>query len=99
MRTFRKCITEFVLDPVEEPTGFQSHLWRYPVRIDTAIEYLGVTPEEYELLFQGIWPRQCAAREDNTDVPQIQDGPQPWQFYGFASEEVGNASWQQIVIQ
>ena len=61
MRTFRKCITEFVLDPVNEPTGFQSYLWRYPVRIDTAIEYLGITPDEYELLFQGTPPVPCAA--------------------------------------
>ena len=36
--TFRRCITEFVLDPSKEPAGFQDHLWRYPVRIDTAID-------------------------------------------------------------
>ena len=60
MRTFRKCITEFVLDPVNEPTGFQTHLWRYPVRIDTAIEYLGITPEEYQLLFLGTPAQPCA---------------------------------------
>ena len=53
MRTFRRCITEFVLDPTHEPAGFQSWLWRYPVRIDTAIEYLGITPEEYTTLFHG----------------------------------------------
>src|SRR4029077_19700629 len=44
MRTFRKCITEFVLDPNNPPAGFKSYLWRYPVRIDIAIEYLGITP-------------------------------------------------------
>ena len=44
MRTFRKCITEFVLDPGHEPAGFQPWLWRYPVRIDIAIEG-GVSPE------------------------------------------------------
>jgi Tc toxin complex TcA C-terminal TcB-binding domain len=60
MRTFRKCITEFVLDPVNEPAGFQSHLWRYPVRIDIAIEYLGITPEEYSLLYQGAIAPPCA---------------------------------------
>ena len=59
-RTFRKCITEFVLDPINPPTGFQSHLWRYPVRIETAIEYLGVTPEEYTMLFHGTPPQPCA---------------------------------------
>jgi hypothetical protein len=60
MRTFRKCITEFVLDPVTEPVGFQSHLRRYPVRIDIAIEYLGISPEEYGLLFQGSVAPPCA---------------------------------------
>ena len=60
MRTFRKCITEFVLDPAAEPAGFQTHLWRYPVRIDTAIEYLCITPEEYQLLFQGTPALPCA---------------------------------------
>ena len=48
MRTFRKCITEFVLDPVNQPADFQTHLWRYPVRLDIAIEYLGLSPEEYD---------------------------------------------------
>jgi hypothetical protein len=65
MRTFRKCITEFVLDPTDEPTGFQSHLWRYPVRLDIAIEYLGITPEEYSLLFGGSPIAPCGApRQD-----------------------------------
>ena len=59
MRTFRKCITEFVLDPAREPAGFQPWLWRYPVRVDIAIEYLGITPEEYANLFQGAAPPPC----------------------------------------
>ena len=58
MRTFRRDITEFVLDPTHEPTGFQSWLWRYPVHTDIAIEYLGITPEEYAALFQGTEPVQ-----------------------------------------
>ena len=58
MRTFRRDITEFVLDPAQEPAGFQSWLWRYPVRTDIAIEYLGITPEEYATLFQGGEPGQ-----------------------------------------
>lgn len=53
MRTFRRYITEFVLDPADEPAGFESWLWRYPVRTDIAIEYLGITPEEYATLFEG----------------------------------------------
>ena len=60
MRTFRKCITEFVLDPGSEPAGFESWLWRYPVRIDTAIEYLGITPEEYTGIFGGAAAPPCA---------------------------------------
>lgn len=52
MRRFRKNITEFVLDPSNETAEFQKHLWRYPVRIETAIEYLCITPEEYSTLFQ-----------------------------------------------
>jgi hypothetical protein len=53
MRAFRTDITEFVLDPEppNEPAGFPRHLWRYPVRIPIAREYLGVTPEEYDQLF------------------------------------------------
>ena len=61
MRHFRKCITEFPLDPVNPPTGFQSHLWRLPARIEIAIEYLGITSEEYETLFKGTPPLPCAA--------------------------------------
>ncbi len=60
MRTFRKCIREFVLDPADDPAGFQSWLWRYPVRIDIAIEYLGITPEEYATLFQGAAAPPCS---------------------------------------
>ena len=59
MRTFRKCITEFALAPSNPPAGFQSFLRRYPARIDTAIEYLGITPEEYTMLFHGSVPQAC----------------------------------------
>ena len=74
MRTFRKCITAFVLDPTNEPTGFESWLWRYPVRIDTAIEYLGITPEEYADIFGGVAAPPCVPRENGNgnganDVP------------------------------
>lgn len=65
MRTFRKCITEFALAPTSPPLGFQSFLRRYPVRIDTAIEYLGVTPEEYTMLFQGSVAQACGQQTDD----------------------------------
>lgn len=64
MRTFRKCITEFVLDPAGEPAGFQDWLWRYPVRVDIAREYLGITPEEYSMLFDGAPVPPCAMEDD-----------------------------------
>lgn len=63
MRTFRKCITEFVLDPVNPPADFQTYLWRYPARLDIAIEYLGLSPEEYETLFKGVMPAPCDAQD------------------------------------
>jgi hypothetical protein len=65
MRTFRKCIREFVLDPAADPPGFQSWLWRYPVRIDIAIEYLGITPEEYATVFQGAPASPCSGPVDD----------------------------------
>jgi len=70
MRTFRKCITEFALDPTNPPPGFQSFLWRYPVRIETAIEYLGITPEEYATVFEGTPPQPCGQ-------PQVDARPSP----------------------
>ena len=76
MRTFRKCITEFVLDPAAEPSGFQSHLWRYPVRIDIAIDYLGITPEEYATLFQGAAAPSCAPPSD-TQPSSVSPGAPP----------------------
>lgn len=56
MRRFRKDTTEFVLDPANETPEFQKHLYRYPVRIEIAIEYLGITPDEYAVLFQNNIP-------------------------------------------
>ena len=75
MRTFRKCITEFVLDPTREPTGFQSWLWRYPVRIDVAIEYLGITPEEYRVLFRGAAAPPCTPPVDTPDAVDASQSP------------------------
>ena len=53
MRTFRKQITEFVLSPDSPPTGFGDYLWRYPARLEIAVEYLGFTPQEFATLFAG----------------------------------------------
>ena len=100
MRTFRKCITEFVLDPTNEPQGFADYLWRYPVRIDIAREYLGITPEEYTLLFAGAPAPLCGGPVDR-DVPALpaavgESGP--WQLYGFAAPGDGNA-WIETVVR
>jgi hypothetical protein len=77
MRTFRKCITEFVLDPANEPVGFQDHLWRFPLRIDIAIEYLGITPEEYTTLFRGTEVTTCGARAEQPRDPDGDDPARP----------------------
>ncbi|TDG02548.1 insecticidal toxin complex protein [Paraburkholderia guartelaensis] len=101
MRTFRKCITEFVLDPTSEPTGFADYLWRYPVRIDIAREYLGITPEEYTLLFAGAPVPLCGKPVDR-DVPArpgAAAAQEPWQLYGFSSPGEGNDSWLTTVAQ
>jgi hypothetical protein len=75
MRTFRKCITELALDPTLQPADFQTHLWRYPVRIDIAIEYLGISEEEYTMFFQGVLPSPCAPPQDDSQRrPRNADG-------------------------
>lgn len=51
MRAFREQITEFAIDANQEPVDFQKHLWRYPVRIELAIEYLRLSPAEYQTLY------------------------------------------------
>lgn len=58
MRHFRRDITEWVLDPAAEPSAFRRHLWRYPVRHDLALEYLGISPQEYATLYSpgGVGP-------------------------------------------
>lgn len=86
MRRFRVDITELVLDPAREPAGFQRHLWRYPVRIDIAREYLGISPEEYDLLFT----------HDTVDVPTPQRLLMR-ELYGFDADVVGGRPWTEVV--
>jgi hypothetical protein len=108
MRTFRRCITEFVLDPEHEPVGFQAHQWRYPVRIDIAIEYLCITPEEYTQVFGGAWPEPCGDRSDSQPPegvptqPQPRSsgaGPSPRELYGFASVASETRPWTEVVVR
>ncbi|HEV2375325.1 MAG TPA: hypothetical protein VGS19_24595, partial [Streptosporangiaceae bacterium] len=88
MRRFRKDITEFVLDPApaDEPAGFARHLWRYPVRFDLALEYLGISTEEYSLLYSQ--PLAAQAGEGQLTL---------WQAYGFPAAQAGEASWTTVV--
>lgn len=51
MRTFREEIAEFAIDANQEAVDFQKHLWRYPVRIELAIEYLRLSPAEHQTLY------------------------------------------------
>jgi hypothetical protein len=53
MRHFRKDITELPIDARLEPENFQRNVWRYPVRFDMALGYLGISSEEYTNLFSG----------------------------------------------
>jgi Tc toxin complex TcA C-terminal TcB-binding domain len=53
MRHFRKDITEFCIDATLEPKGFHRELWRLPVRLEIALEYLQISGEEYSILFSG----------------------------------------------
>lgn len=84
MRRFRRDITELVLDPAGEPAEFQRHLWRYPVRIDIAREYLGITPAEYDHLY-------------TKDIGAGDGCPGLWELYGFPDETVGDGSWIHVV--
>ena len=88
MRRFRKDITELVLDPANEPADFQRHLWRYPVRIEIAREYLGITPEEYELLFT----------QDIAVVP-TEGRLLLREVYGFPSDTLGGEAWFDVVAK
>ena len=57
MRHFRRDITEYAIDAANQPTEFLGHQWRYPLRLEIALEYLGISPEEYAQLYGG----GCAA--------------------------------------
>jgi hypothetical protein len=88
MRRFREDITTFVLAPDKEPADFQRHLWRYPVRCEIAIEYLGINPEEYDLLFA----------QDIVKAP-AGDSLVLHELYGFPDETVGDKSWLDVVVR
>ena len=76
MRTFRRCITEFVLAPDADPQQFDDQVWRYPVRLDIAIEYLGLSQAEYAELFDGARLPRCfgeGSRDNDPALGDVQD--------------------------
>ncbi|MFZ0560566.1 MAG: neuraminidase-like domain-containing protein [Terriglobales bacterium] len=99
MRTFRKCITEFVLAPNSPPTDFESYLWRYPVRIDIAIEYLGITPDEFQVVFGGTWPQPCGSAWANNPTAKKPAARQPAQSFGLKPAAAGDNSEEQTGVQ
>lgn len=88
MRRFRRQITEPAIDPAHEPPGFQSHLWRLPVRFDIALEYLRISQDEYSLLY-------------SQDIVTV---PTPGRLllrevYGFAQDDIDGHPWSDIVVR
>jgi hypothetical protein len=88
MRHFRKEITEFAIDPANEPADFQRHLWRYPVGYDIAREYLRISQDEYDSLYSKAivtvpTPGQLLLRD----------------LYGFADDLINGVPWTQIVSE
>ncbi|MBV8648832.1 neuraminidase-like domain-containing protein [Paludibacterium sp.] len=89
MRAFRQEITEFALDQTVAAPAFPGHLWRYPVKIDIGIEYLGISAEEYAQLF----------------TQNIALTPTPGQLtlytlYGFVAEtQPDGSNWIDVVLR
>jgi len=88
MRRFRAQITEFVLGA--DPPGFDTTVWRYPLRSDIAPEYLEISAAEYQQLFA---------------TPIANTGPVPpgelalWQLYGFEQPVTASgAAWTSVVV-
>ncbi|MFI0366539.1 neuraminidase-like domain-containing protein [Actinomadura sp. 1N219] len=87
MRRFRKRITEFALDPAHEPDGFAAYRWRYPVRLETALEYLCLSAHEYAMFFT-----RTPGEEPSEGVPAA------WRLYGFTEARVGRTHWSKTAV-
>ncbi|MFD7131992.1 neuraminidase-like domain-containing protein [Streptomyces sp. NPDC059894] len=87
MRAFRRDITEFVIDPGAEPPAFRRTLRRYPLRLPIALEFLGMSPQEYALLFS---PGPTTSPRTGTPV---------WEYYGFAHQVENDRSWTDLVVR
>ncbi|GAA2208044.1 hypothetical protein GCM10009850_035020 [Nonomuraea monospora] len=88
MRRFRRDITEFVVAPDAEPADFQRHLWRFPVRVDIAREYLGISADEHRLLFGSEIGEEPA--EGRLTLREL---------YGFPAAGVGREAWTDVVAR
>lgn len=96
MRTFRRDIHEFVKQPQDmaDPKAFtpflppefdtQTHLRRYPVRIETAREYLKISEEEHREIFTAplsgsrqklwqLWGYRSREGTGHNDTPELPD--------------------------
>jgi hypothetical protein len=71
LRGFRRDITEFVLDRAGEPAAFPRHVWRYPVRLELALEYLCISQTEYEVLFGGSGESSEKWRPTTVGLPEL----------------------------
>ncbi|GII82660.1 hypothetical protein Ssi03_06500 [Sphaerisporangium siamense] len=87
-RAFRRDITELALDPALEPEGFRANLWRLPLRLDLALEYLCLSREEYEIFYA----RDLSSGGD-------EGGVRVWRVYGFPGPRVGRVPWTQVVVR
>jgi len=78
MRTFTREIHDFVLNPDNPPAGFRSHLWRYPVRLPIALEYLCITPQEYAVLYSpgALGPAALPGHYGFPAIPDVE--PDAW---------------------
>jgi hypothetical protein len=88
MRRLRAQITEFALAS-PDPAGFDSAVWRYPVRSDIAPEYLHIGPQEYQLLY---------ATPIATTPPGGSGELLLWQLYGYSGPTLPSGQpWEQAV--
>lgn len=71
-RKFRKTIHEFVHDPSNPPADFPSHISHYPITLDLALEYLGISTEEYIKVFSYNFSEE----QEKPDFPLLE-------LYGF----------------
>ena len=88
MRLFRRDITEFAIDAAAEPADFLRHQWRYPVRLDVALEYLHISPEEHAQLYA-----------TNLADTATDGGLLLRTAYGFTADDIDRSSWTEIVAR